>query len=126
MSTPPQILEADDNPGFLKALSVRLKREGYRVIVASDGYFALAFAVEHKPDLLILDIYMPAGDGFTVQDRKDKLPELADVPVIYVSGDKSDQTQLRAEQGGATILHKPFDFDELVEMIERALTSRAA
>jgi DNA-binding response OmpR family regulator len=125
MSTEPQILVADDAPGFLKAMTVRLQREGYSVVVASDGYFALDFAVEHKPDLLILDVCMPAGDGFTVQDRKDELPALADVPVIYVSGDKSDQRPLRAERG-ATILHKPFHFDEMLDLVERALTSRVA
>jgi DNA-binding response OmpR family regulator len=120
----PQILIADDDTGFLRALTVRLQREGYRVLVAPDGYQALAFAVKHTPDLLILDIRMPAGDGFTVQDRKDRLPELVDVPVIYITGDKSKETQLRAEEAGATVVHKPFDMDELLEVIRRELTIR--
>ena len=66
------------------------------------------------------------GSAYASIPRLRRLPALAEVPVIYVSGDTSDRTQLRAEQGGATILHKPFDVDELLETVERALTSRAA
>ncbi len=126
MSEKAQIVLADDDVGFVKALTVRLEQEGYKVFAAPDGYFALAEAVEHKPDLLILDIHMPAGDGFTVQQRKDKMSPLADVPVIYVTGDKSDQTRLRAESSGAMLVHKPFELQELLTAIEQTLASRAA
>ena len=119
-----RILVADDDEGFLKALTLRLQREGFGVVAAPDGYQALAFAVKHKPDLMILDIHMPAGDGFTVQDRKDRLPELLDVPVIYMSGDTSVETQLRAEDIGAPVIHKPFDVEELLEAIQRDLEVR--
>ncbi|MAE66127.1 MAG: hypothetical protein CMJ18_17790 [Phycisphaeraceae bacterium] len=123
----PRVLIADDDPAFTRALTLRLQNEGYKVIASFDGYNALARTVEGKPDVLVLDIHMPAGDGFTVQDRIAKMPELADVPVIYVTGDTSENTFRAAKAAGAlAIVHKPLEIEELIQEIERALGRRAA
>jgi len=118
------ILVADDNASFLKAVSIRLERAGYEVITATDGYFALQRAVEHVPDLMILDIHMPAGDGPTVQQRKESIASIADIPVIYVSGDKSEEARAALDAIGALhLIHKPFEFAELLAVIEGAISS---
>ncbi|MDH3585303.1 MAG: response regulator [Phycisphaerae bacterium] len=123
----PRILIADDDPALLRALTIRLTHEGYDVITASDGYNALARAMDERPDLMILDINMPAGDGFTVQERFENSSGWPRVPTIYISGDKSDVIRHRFRQAkGFALLHKPLDGRHLIEMIQRALWSCAA
>ena len=81
-----RILIADDDPSLLDSLSIRLTAEGYEVFRAQDGYQALAFARTHMPDLLLLDISMPAGDGFSVHERLKKFAMMRQTPIIYVTG----------------------------------------
>lgn len=120
----PTILIADDDARLLAALSQRLRGEGFDVITATDGYNALAKAVESSPDLMILDVNMPAGDGFSVLERGHNRAELADTPVIYLTGDKSPRLDELADVLGAyATLHKPFDFDRLLNTIRAALLS---
>lgn len=123
----PRILIADDDQRLTLALSERLKSVGYEVIVANDGYFATASVQGQKPDLLILDIHMPAGDGFSVQERMNNMPASENVPVIYVTGDKSDAALDYARKVGATrVLYKPVQFDALLTAIQNALVPKAA
>ncbi len=122
-----KILIADDDMALVQALAIRLSEEGYEIINAQDGYFAVAQAVKEHPDLMILDINMPAGDGFTVQQRTEKVRPLVFVPVIYVTGDKSGQAKNAAKQLGAfALIHKPFEFGKLLAVVKRALSGRAA
>ncbi len=65
----PRILIVDDDADLLESLSLRLSHEGFDVSVAADGYEGLERARREAPDLLILDIHMPAGDGFSIQER---------------------------------------------------------
>lgn len=125
--TQKKILIADDDHGFLNALTIRLEATGYEVIASQDSYQALQFARENRPDLLLLDINMPAGDGFTVQERLKNIPELASIPVIYITGDTSGQTTFNARMHGAfAVLHKPFELENLLTVIEKALDLSAA
>jgi len=124
MSINATILIADDDERVLKALMIRLGHVGFKVITATDGYSALSLATKHKPSLLVLDINMPAGDGFSVQERMKEIPELAATPVIYVTGDKSDRLdQLARRLGGFAVLHKPFHIEELIDTLLSALSS---
>ena len=123
----PRILLADDDELLLKALRIRLERLNVEVVTATDGYTSLAQATEHKPDLLILDVNMPAGDGFSVQERLRSDPQLRYIPVIYLTGDQSQRLDEIAEQvGGFALFHKPFKLPELVESINKALRPKAA
>ena len=125
MSTnaPHTILVADDDKAFTAALSTRLSKLGYHVVVAHDGYMALDAALKHAPDLLILDINMPAGDGFSVIDRLRKRDEVSHtIPLIIVSGENSAARRTEAHQHGAFgYLTKPFESGELVSMVRQAL-----
>ena len=124
MPTNTSILIADDDERVLRALMLRLGEVGFKVITATDGYSALALATEHKPSLLVLDINMPAGDGFSVQERMKELPDVATVPVIYVTGDKSERLDEMAHRLGAfAVLHKPFHVGELIDTVLSALSS---
>lgn len=126
MSTQPIILIADDDADLLKALDMRLSSLGYEVITATDSYNALSLTSESKPDLLILDVNMPAGDGFSVHERLKNLG-LSHVPVIYITGDQSERLDMIASQIGAVkLFHKPFELKALVETIKQVLTPKAA
>ena len=117
-----KILIVDDDEDLIKSLSLRLRNEGYDVVSATDGYQGLEKARIEKPDLLILDVKMPAGDGFSIQER---LLTQGNVwpPVIYLTGDKSVQTELNAKKFGAcAIIYKPFDAAQLLDTVKRALT----
>ncbi|MHC4947765.1 MAG: response regulator [Planctomycetota bacterium] len=119
-----KILLAEDDEALRHELGRFLQSNGYRVICVEDGYQALDFAVRQKPDLLILDVHMPAGDGFDVHDRVSKHPELTVTPTIYMTRDPSWQIEAEArEHGGFTLLHKPFDPEMLLEAVRDALGS---
>ncbi|MEM7755141.1 MAG: response regulator [Planctomycetota bacterium] len=133
MSTPakpnpnaPTILIADDDIKLLTALACRLENAGYNVLKSQDAYQAFAIAVKHAPSLLLLDINMPAGTGFSVQQRVEQHDDLTDIPVIYMTGESADNINESADQclaplDNITILRKPFESEELMELIERAL-----
>ncbi|MHC5027701.1 MAG: response regulator, partial [Planctomycetota bacterium] len=87
----------------------------------------LDFAVHAKPDLMLLDVHMPAGDGFSVHDRVQLHPELATRPVIYMTHDPTQEIEaVAAEHGAFKLLHKPFEMSTLLETINAALVGRTA
>ena len=123
----PKILIADDDMGLVKALSIRLWDLGYEVITATDSNQVLMLTKESKPDVLILDVNMPAGDGFSVHERLKETEEFRQIPVIYLTGDRSSRLDVLAKEIGAVALfHKPFQIKDLVVMIDQILQAQAA
>ncbi len=120
--TAQKILIADDDKKLLQMLAVQLRSEGYQVIGVQDGYQAVESACREEPDLLLLDVNMPAGDGFSVQERLLKMPRFATIPVIYLTGERSDRvTNSSSDLGAFTVIHKPFETTELLEKVRAAL-----
>ena len=114
--TGPIILVADDVPANVELLYDQLHTLGYRTISAPDGPSALAMTFEHKPELCILDVSMPAGDlgvddrstGFEVCRRIKRDPRTARIPVIFVTALNDTTDRVRAiEAGGDDFLTKP-------------------
>ncbi|MEZ6244067.1 MAG: response regulator transcription factor [Phycisphaerales bacterium] len=121
-----KVLIADDDVPFTTAVSVRLRSEGYDVVVAQDGYMALDTAVKQKPDLLILDINMPAGNGFSVHERLRQHAHMSTVPLIYVTGERNEWLRDSSlEHGAFGFLRKPFDSEELLTLVRQALGQEA-
>ena len=111
-----RILVSDDDRSTLEAVRVRLEAEGFEVSTATDGYQAVAMARAERPDLVVLDIGMPAGDGFSVHERLRQIPELDRIPIIYMTGQDPESVDRRAIADGArAVLHKPFNGGDLVE-----------
>src|ERR1700726_4402219 len=81
-----KILVVDDNPTIRKGLSIRLRANGYEVLFAEDAISATAALVTERPDLVILDLGLPAGDGFVVMERLHNNDRLASLPVIVLAG----------------------------------------
>ncbi len=125
----PCILLADDDASLTAALKKRLAHHGFDVMTVGDSYNALAQAVSRTPDVIILDVNMPAGDGFTVHERMRKIgaveqPRLLDIPVIYLTGDQSLRLDdLASRLGAFAMLHKPFEFDHLLNTVYEAISN---
>ena len=121
------ILVAEDDASFRQTLGNFLHQHGFAVLCVEDGYQALEFAVKDCPDLLVLDVHMPAGDGFSVHERVRKHPALALTPVIYMTHDPSRKVAMEAKEHNAfALMHKPFSLHELLGNIHAALRSSSA
>ncbi len=120
--TQKKILIVDDDPEMRLALHIRLKANNYDVAVAVDGVSGIAETRKHMPDLILLDLGLPAGDGFTVLERLAINDSLAHIPVIVVSGRDRAANKDRALKAGARIfLQKPVKNAELLYAIEQTL-----
>jgi two-component system KDP operon response regulator KdpE len=116
-----KILIADDDGQMLRALRILLSAHGYEVFTAANGAEALAQAVEHHPDLVMLDLGMPELDGVEVIQG---LRGWTGVPILVVSGRTGSADKVDALDAGADdYVTKPFAADELLARI-RALTRR--
>jgi len=116
-----KILIVDDDPDQLRGLSVRLKANGYSVFSAADAVLAISVAREKEPDLVLLDIGLPGGDGFLVMERlRDRMPVA--VPVnIFTARDPLSYKERALNTGAVAFLQKPVDNDELLAVIGKAL-----
>ncbi len=116
------ILLVDDDHEQLKGLSIRLKANGYRVVVASDCMHVINTMRSALPDLVLLDLGLPGGDGFTVLERLKRMTLLATVPVIVVSArDRAGNEQRALDAGAEAFLQKPVDNAELMDAIRETL-----
>jgi len=116
-----KILIADDDRQILRALRILLTARGYEVLTASTGAEALSEAVEHHPDLVMLDLGMPELNGIEVIEG---LRGWSTVPILVVSGRTGSADKVDALDAGADdYVTKPFAADELLARI-RALTRR--
>jgi DNA-binding response OmpR family regulator len=117
-----KILIVDDDPDIRLGMNVRLRANQYDTFFAADALSCLSEARKHEPDLIILDLGLPAGDGFIVMERLQKIPALAVIPVIVISARDIRVNRERAIKAGAkTFLQKPVDDAELLGWIRQAL-----
>lgn len=117
-----KILIAEDDPQLRRSLGIRLRAAGYDVVEAGDGYQAVALARSQSPELLLLDVNMPAGDGFSVQERVWNIAHMRRTPVIYITGDSGQGLENEAHRLGAiAVLHKPFETEDLLTTVACAL-----
>jgi EAL domain-containing protein (putative c-di-GMP-specific phosphodiesterase class I)/DNA-binding response OmpR family regulator len=117
---PMRILVADDEPDLRELLRINLEAQGYEVQVAEDGIEALALAMAHRPDLMVLDIMMPGLDGLEVLRRLRREPAYTDLPVVLLSARGSDTEVFEGWSSGANYyITKPFELDELLEFVQQ-------
>ena len=122
---PFKILIVDDETDIVRSLSMRLKHAGYEVIVASDGLTAISMATRNLPDLILLDIGLPCGDGHLVATRLNVNSKTMGTPIIFLTARTSDANRAKATEAGVyAYVTKPFQADELLRIIERALSGQ--
>ncbi|MXY57635.1 MAG: response regulator [Gammaproteobacteria bacterium] len=116
---PPRILVVDDDPRTLRFVRDALSKAGYAPLVTGEPQDLSAIVRAERPRLVLLDLLLPGSDGIELLQR---VPELAETPVIFISGYGRDETIARAfEAGAADYLVKPFSPTELVARVGAAL-----
>ena len=117
------ILIIEDDMMIAKALSIRIKLAGYKASMAHDAATGVIMAKKVVPDLVLLDINLPAGNGFLVAERIwTQLPIL--VPIIFITASKDPEFLQRAkDMGAAGYFEKPYEAEELLEAIEEILAA---
>jgi DNA-binding response OmpR family regulator len=117
-----KVLIVDDDKDMLRGMHIRLKANGYDVVFAADAISAISVARKEEPDVIILDIGLPGGDGLTVMERLKSLLPVAHIPVIILTARDAATYKERAINAGAyAFFQKPVDNDELLESIQKAL-----
>ena len=120
---PEPILVVDDDPQTLRYVREALVGAGYAPIVTGEHRELARIIETEKPRLVLLDLILPDTDGIALMEQ---LPELTDVPVIFISGYDRDETIVKAlESGAADYLVKPFSPSELTARIRAVLRRRA-
>ena len=114
-----KILLVDDEPALLFVLTQGLKKRGYEVFCGRDGREALDLAPQLMPDLILLDVGLPAleGDEVTLLLKKDD--KLKNIPVFLISSVTAGLGEKAAACGADAYLEKPFSINELSAMIEK-------
>jgi DNA-binding response OmpR family regulator len=121
-----KILVVEDDMRIAAALTVRLRAGGYDVVSAGDGFTGLKMTMTHKPDLIVLDIMMPVGMGFSVAERLKSLG-LGEIPVVFITASKRAGLRKTAQQlGAAGFFEKPYDAEELMAAIKLILGGSGA
>jgi len=117
-----KILIVDDDPAIRQGYQIRLKANGYDTFFAVDAISGFTEARKHQPDLIILDLGLPAGDGFVVMERLKTTTYLSLIPVLVVSARDRLATKDRAIAAGATaFLQKPVENAVLLAYIRKIL-----
>ncbi len=118
----PKILLVEDNEANRDALSRRLMRRGYDVVMASDGRLGLQMAVSEKPDLILMDMNLPEIDGWEATRRLKADAATEPIPVIGLTAHALAGDRERALEAGCADYHtKPVEFAQLLAQIETAL-----
>lgn len=115
---PKPILVVDDEPAILEMIAELLSYEGYQVVTTSEGSVALARAKVDQPALILLDLMMPGMSGWQVIGALKASPQTRSIPVVLLSA-RRDLPATASELGIVTFLAKPFDIDELLNIVHR-------
>jgi two-component system KDP operon response regulator KdpE len=117
-----KIMIVDDDPELRQALSLRLRANHYDTLNVCDGYSAIAMAQKEHPHLIILDLGLPAGDGFAVLKNLQQYPALSTIPVIVLTARDPEANEKRTfESGAIAFFQKPADNEELLGVIRASL-----
>ena len=122
-----KILIVEDDRDVREGMHVRLRANHYDTVFAGDAFSVVNEARKQMPDLIILDLGLPGGDGFVVMERLKRIPAVASIPIIVVSARDVRGNQERAlREGAKAFLQKPVDNVEFLAAIRKALGEEPA
>ena len=114
-----RVLVVEDDQSIAKALALRLKSIGCQANIANDAVTAATVARRCNPDVAVLDISMPGGDGFVVAERLRRQND--NLPIVFITANAQPELRERAMEMGATaFFSKPYVADELMNAIVAA------
>ncbi len=115
---PRRVLIIDDDRTLVTLMTTLLRKAGYQAFAAFDGVSGFMVAQKERPDLILLDLQMPAGGGEAVWKRLKASGHTSGIPVVYVSATSSPGFAAEAElQGAAGFIRKPFEPENFAERI---------
>ena len=117
-----KILIVEDDENLAKALGIRLRAKGYEVMIAVDAIMAVMKAMQDSPDLILLDISMPGGNGLQIAERLKESMKTMEIPFIFLTASKqSDIRDMAMAMGALAFFEKPFEVEELLAVIRTEL-----
>jgi putative two-component system response regulator len=117
-----RVLLVDDEPAMRAVCRMNLELEGFDVLEAAEGAEALRLALRERPDLVLLDVMMPAMDGYDVARRLQSHPATSTIPVVFMTALAATDDRRRGfDAGGVGYVVKPFDPVYLGETVRRTL-----
>ena len=122
-----KILLVDDDKDLLYGMKIWLRANGFQVFFAADAMSAITMAKAHRPDLILMDIGLPGGDGYMTMTRLRSLMPLAHIPIIVMTARDAMVHEKKALAAGAEgFFQKPFDNRQLLTAIQKALAPKKA
>ena len=117
-----KILIIDDSPTEVHILKGFLDKNGFDVVVASDGKSGIQTAIDEQPDLILMDVVMPGVNGFQATRKLSKTADTKDIPVIMVTTKSQETDRIWGmRQGAVDYLVKPVKEESLVNKIKEVL-----
>lgn len=117
-----KILVVDDEPQIVHLLSQRLKANGYETFAANDPYQCVKITLEVKPDLIILDMKMPAGGGIAAFENLKSSVYTSTIPIIFITAYPGDEVKKQVKDLGADgFFPKPFKSTDLLNKIKELI-----
>ncbi len=118
---------ADDDSVVLDSATEALNREGFRVVVATDGQRALQEALGRRVDLIVMDVSMPQVGGVEACHCLKAMPKTSKIPVVLTAAKKDPAARTLAERthGCVRVLRKPFSAEELVSTVRELVKPRS-
>ncbi|NTU71199.1 MAG: response regulator [Coriobacteriia bacterium] len=121
-----RILAVDDEPHILKLIAFSLRSHGFEVLEASDGLSAVSVAAAELPDLILLDVMMPALDGYEACRRIKADPATANIPIFMLTAKaQASEQQTGLDAGAVDYICKPFTPKDLVATVEEFFTTQS-
>jgi two-component system copper resistance phosphate regulon response regulator CusR len=114
-----KILLIEDDKKIALALGLRLRSMGFETAIAADAICAMAEALRFCPDMILLDINLPGGNGFLVAERIRSSMAIGSTPIVFITASKRQENRAEARKYGASgFLEKPFSIAQLSEVID--------
>jgi DNA-binding response OmpR family regulator len=126
MRSSKNVLIVEDHKDSCLWISAVLRQAGFRTMEANDGTMGVQLARREKPDLILLDIHLPAGSGYFVLESLKKVEETRGIPVIAMTGDLDLDEQEIRDYGAASIFRKPMDVNAFVREIKTVISNYKA
>jgi CheY-like chemotaxis protein len=121
-ATEGRVLIVDDERAIRLVCRINLRSAGFKTLEASDGEAAIALARAERPDLILLDIMLPAVDGWRVAEELGASEETREIPIVFLSA-RSEPTDVQRGHalGGVGYITKPFDASALADVVAHTI-----
>ncbi len=120
-----KIMIIDDDPDIRSTIEQILESQGHKTISVCDGFkFFNKLRQGEKPNLILLDIMMPAMSGWEIQRRLQANPNWKQIPIIFVTGRNTETAKEMCKKYGIDYIEKPFDINRLKKKVGKALMKK--